>query len=170
VSYPLASLLIASGLLLLMAGWDIARRRIPNWLNGVLGVAGMGAQTACGGGWGLLGGLGAALVTLVVLWGPWSKGRLGGGDVKTALCSAIWLGPGSLLSFYLVAAIAGGVAAGFCLLRSGAAARREVRTNLLLMASRVGPPEAPGAGRAGRVTVPFGAATAAAALLLLWWR
>ena len=170
MAYSLAYLVLASGLLLLVAGWDIARRRIPNWLTGALAVSGLGAQAGHGGGWGLLGALGAALVTLIVLWGPWSKGRLGGGDVKTTLGAAIWLGLESLLSFYLLAAIAGGVAAGFCLLRSGAGARREVAENLKLMAWRVALPEAPITGGAGRISVPFAAAAAAAALLLLWWR
>jgi leader peptidase (prepilin peptidase)/N-methyltransferase len=168
VSYPLHSLLVASGLLLLVAGWDLARRRIPNWTNAALAVTGLGAQALYRGGWALLSGLAAALVTLVVLWGPWSKGRLGGGDVKAALCAAIWLGLGSLLSFYLLAAVAGGLAAVICLLLSSAGARREVASNLKLVVLGAGLPEVPIRAGAGRISVPFGAAAAAAALFLLW--
>jgi prepilin peptidase CpaA len=170
VSYPLASVVLASGLLVLVAGWDIARRRIPNWINAALAVTGLGAQAHYHGGWGLLGGLGAALATLVVLWAPWSRGWLGGGDVKAALCAAIWLGPGSLPWFYLLTAVAGGVAAGLCLLGSSTRARREVADNLELMALQNRLPDVPISGGAGRVSVPVGAALAAAALLLLWWR
>src|SRR5438094_10067408 len=101
MSYPLPSLLVATGLLLLVAGWDMARRRIPNWANTALGVTGLGAQALFHGGWAALGGLGAALLTLVVLWSPWSKGRLGGGDVKAMLAAAIWLGLGLVLHVYL---------------------------------------------------------------------
>lgn len=147
----------------------MARRRIPNWLNAALVVTGLGAQALFHGGGAALGGLAAALVTLVVLWSPWSKGRLGGGDVKAMLGAASWLGLGLLLHFFLLAALVGGLAALVCLFASSASVRREVRNNLALVALRVGLPAAPIRGGAGRVSVPLGAAAALAALALLWW-
>jgi Flp pilus assembly protein protease CpaA len=168
--YPLQSLLIASALLLLVAGWDIARRRIPNWINASLAVAGLSTQALTYGGWSLLSGAAAGAITLVVLWSPWSKGRLGGGDVKAIVCAATWLGLSSLLTFYLLASVAGGLAAVFSFLQSSARARREVAQNLQLVWLRIGLPEVPIRGGDGRVSVPFGAAAATAALLLLWWK
>ncbi|HEX3694219.1 MAG TPA: A24 family peptidase [Polyangia bacterium] len=168
--YPIQSLLIASTLLLVVAGWDIARRRIPNWVNASLALTGLSAQVFCHGGSALLSGAAAAAITLAVLWSPWSKGRLGGGDVKAVLSAAIWIGLPSLLNFYLYAAVAGGLAALFSFLQSSARARRDVAQNLQLVWLRVGLPDVPIRGGDGRVSVPFGAAAATAALLLLWWR
>ncbi|HEY0705577.1 MAG TPA: A24 family peptidase, partial [Polyangia bacterium] len=92
MSYSVFTLLCATALLALVAGWDIARRRIPNWANAALGTTGLAAQAIHNGGWAVLSGTAAALITLVVLWVPWSKKRLGGGDVKATLCAATWLG------------------------------------------------------------------------------
>jgi Flp pilus assembly protein protease CpaA len=170
MSYPVFPLVLGTGLLLLVAGWDMAKRRIPNWANAALGIMGLGAQTLCHGGWALLGALGAALITLAVLWVPWTRKRLGGGDVKATLCASTWLGLAPLFKFYLVTAVVSGVVAVVCWLASSASVRREVALNLKLVALRVGMPDAPIRGGAGRVSVPFGAAAAAAAILSLWWR
>jgi Flp pilus assembly protein protease CpaA len=167
MSYPLASLILASGLLLLVAGWDVARRRIPNWANAALGFSGLLAQALCHGGGALAGALAAGLLTVAVLWSPWSRGRLGGGDVKATAAAAIWLGLGSLVPFLLVSALSVGLFALLSYLLSAQPAREEIRTNLKLAALRV-MPAAPIRGGKGRVSVPFGAAAAAATLLLLW--
>jgi len=166
--YPLHSLVVATGLLLLVAGWDIARRRIPNWLNAALLATGLGAQALFHGGSALLGGLTAAFITFVALWVPWSTNRLGGGDVKATIAVAVWLGLGSLFKFYLYAALVLGAVSLLCLLLSSSRIRREVAQNLRLAYLRVGLPQVPAAGGGGRISVPFGAAAAAAALFLLW--
>jgi Flp pilus assembly protein protease CpaA len=168
--YPLHSIAAATCLLLMVAGWDIARRRVPNWLNAVLIVTGLGAQAIFHGGWALLGGLSAVVITLIVLWLPWTARRLGGGDVKATMGAAAWLGVASLFKFYLFASLAVGLAALVCWLASSAPARREVVQNLRLVWLRVGLPQVPLQGGSGRLSVPFGAAAAAAAVLLLWWR
>ncbi len=167
MSYPLHTLFLASALLLLVAGWDIARRRIPNWVNAALVVIGLGAQALSHGGVAALGGLGAAALTLVVLWIPWSTRRLGGGDVKAMMGAAVWLGMAPLFRFYLVTALVVGPVALACVALSSPAARREMAANLRLALLRV-VPEITAAGGQGRVSVPFGAAAAAAALILLW--
>ena len=165
--YPLASLILATALLLLVAGWDMARRRIPNWANAALGMTGLTAQLIHHGAGALLGALGAAFITLMVLWTPWSKGRLGGGDVKATVCAATWLGLGSLLQYLAIAGVAGGAFALVSYLLSSQTARQEIRTNLQLAVVR-NMPEAPIRGGGGRVSVPFGAAAAVSALILLW--
>jgi Flp pilus assembly protein protease CpaA len=168
MNYPTFSLLLASGLLVLVAGWDIARRRIPNWANAALGATGLGAQALHHGGWAALGGLGAAAVALVVLWKPWTTGKLGGGDVKATLCAATWLGMGFLIRFFLIGAVLVGVFAVISYFASSRLAREDMRQNLKLAAIKA-MPDAPIRGGHGRVSVPFGAAAASAALLLLWW-
>ena len=168
--YPLPSLFVATLLLLLVAGWDLARRRIPNWLNAALLVTGFGAQGLFHGWQALVGGLTAAFITFALLWVPWSTSRLGGGDVKASIGAAVWVGLGSLVNLYLYASLAAGVASIVCLLASSARVRREVAENLRLVWLRVGLPPVKATGGAGRVSVPFGAAAAAATLLMLWWK
>jgi leader peptidase (prepilin peptidase)/N-methyltransferase len=170
MSSPDFPLLLASGPLLLVAGWDIAKRRIPNWANAALACTALVLQGLYNGGGAVLSGLGAALVTLALLWGPWTKGRLGGGDVKATLCAAMFLGFGLLVQFYLYTAIAAGIAALVCLGASSARVRREIAENMKLVALRAGMPDAPMRSGGGRVSVPFGPAAAAAALVLLWWK
>jgi prepilin peptidase CpaA len=130
-------------------------------------LTGLVAQGLYHGGWSLLGALAAAVITLIVLWTPWSKGRLGGGDVKGTLCAATWLGLALLPRFLLLAALGVGLLALTSYLLSSALARQEIRQNLKLLALRA-MPEAPMRGGNGRVSVPFGAAAAGAALLMLW--
>jgi prepilin peptidase CpaA len=169
MSYPIFPLILATALMLLVAGWDIARRRIPNWANAALGATGLGAQAIAHGGWAALGGLGAAVVALAVLWVPWTRGRLGGGDVKASLCAVTWLGLGLLFKFFLATAVLGGVAAVICFLASSRRVRQDIAENMRLMALKAGVPDAPLRSGGGRVSVPIGAAAAGAAILLLWW-
>jgi prepilin peptidase CpaA len=168
MSYSIAPLILATGLLLLAAGWDIARRRIPNWVNAALGLSGLCAQLLFHGGTSLAGGLLAGFIVLVLLWTPWTRGRLGGGDVKATLAAAIWVGLRELPAFLLVAAVSVGLLALVSYALSSRVARQEMRSNLALAAMRA-MPDAPLRSGGGRVSVPFGAGAAAAALMMLWW-
>lgn len=168
MSYPVPTLCLASALLLVVAGWDIARRRIPNWANAALGVTGLAAQFIYLGGLSALQGFLAALITLALLWKPWTKRMLGGGDVKATLCAATWLSLGLLTKYFLFAAVAAGVFGVLSYLASARHVRSEIRENLRLAAMR-NMPDAPMKGGNGRASVPFGAAAAAAAMLILWW-
>src|SRR5687767_1741595 len=109
MSYPIPILILASALLALVAGWDIARRRIPNWANAALGVTGLATQLIYLGGWSALQGLLAGVITLALLWKPWTKRMLGGGDVKATLCAATWLSLALLIKFLLFSAVAAGL-------------------------------------------------------------
>ena len=169
MSYPIFPLLLGSALLLLVAGWDIARRRIPNWANAALVATGIGAQAIAHGGWAALAAVGAAVVTLAVLWIPWTRGRLGGGDVKASLCTVTWLGFGLLIKFFLATAVLSGVLAIVCFLASSRRVRQDIAENVRLLALKADLPDAPMRSGAGRVSVPFGAAAAGAALILMWW-
>jgi len=100
-------------LLLILAGiWDMAERRIPNWLVGlVLLLAPLHHYYA--GGWAQLtptwvGLLGFAMLLGVLLW-LFQHRMLGGGDVKLLLACQVFLGGHAAPAFLLAVALAGGV-------------------------------------------------------------
>jgi prepilin peptidase CpaA len=61
-------------------------------------------------GWGDIGRhLFAGAVVLVVAFGFFARGWIGGGDAKLAAATALWLGFSHLLEYLLIASIAGGI-------------------------------------------------------------
>ncbi len=98
------------GLLLYAAATDLLSRRIPNRVCIVLAVVALGWQLLEGPAriWDpLLAGL---LIFLPLGW-FWSRGWLGGGDVKLATALALWSGLSGLPDFLLVTTLAGGAIA-----------------------------------------------------------
>jgi prepilin peptidase CpaA len=103
----------ASVVLILHAGiaavWDIAQRRIPNWLivSGLL--LGIAFQTQSGG----LAGLGLALLgaatALGALIGPFALRWMGGGDVKLAMVCGAFTGWNGALHIILVGTVLHGL-------------------------------------------------------------
>jgi Flp pilus assembly protein protease CpaA len=166
--FPAAHLSVATALLVTAALWDVRKRKIPNILSAALGTTGLVARADLRGWPALASGAAAALALIVLLWHAWTRGRIGGGDTKLAAGAAAWIGLGSLPLYLLFGAVSGGVVATICYLRSSRAARSEIRGNLALAAHGIALPEAPIRGGAGRVSVPYGAAVAAAALVVLW--
>lgn len=57
----------------------------------------------------ILSHLGAGLAVLVVAFGCFAMGWVGGGDAKVASAAALWFGFGHLLNFLLYASLFGGV-------------------------------------------------------------
>lgn len=53
--------------------------------------------------------LAAGFVVLVVAFGLFSFGWIGGGDAKLAAATALWLGFGALLDYLLISTVAGGL-------------------------------------------------------------
>jgi prepilin peptidase CpaA len=53
--------------------------------------------------------LGAAAVVLVIAFGCFAMGWIGGGDAKLAAATALWLGFGHLLDYLLIASVFGGM-------------------------------------------------------------
>lgn len=97
---------------ILYASWiDFAERRVPNWLNAALALAGLGAQFAFGGWNGLGVGLTGLLVGFGVLIVPWLMHGMGAGDVKLMAAVGALKGPIFLVfaSFYVI--VAAGLAA-----------------------------------------------------------
>jgi prepilin peptidase CpaA len=153
-------------LLSIGAIWDIAKRRIPNWVTGAVAILGLAAELVDRGAWGAASGVGAAIITVALLYRPWTAGGIGGGDVKLAAAAAIWVGLAGLIRYALaVAALGGGVALVmyFSMRKS---IRQDVKTNLTLAALQQTLPTVE-ARAPGRISVPYGLAIAAGAAIAL---
>ena len=101
-----AILMIAAGI------GDCLTMKIPNWLNGLIGVSFFGAAFVAGMpleqiGWHVA----TSVVVLFLGFGLFAAGFLGGGDAKLLAVAALWLGSGQLLEFLVIMALAGGVLA-----------------------------------------------------------
>ncbi|HEY3357725.1 MAG TPA: A24 family peptidase [Polyangia bacterium] len=168
-SFSPAVLATLGGLLLAAAIWDVGARRIPNLVTLLTAVCGLGAQAVAGGVIAALSGLAAGGIVLALLWSQWSKGRLGGGDVKLAAAAAVWVGLHGLPTYVLAGAAAGALVSLVCFAASSRAARSDIALNLKGAALTTSIPAAP-LKAAGRVSVPYGVAVAAGALVTLLWR
>jgi prepilin peptidase CpaA len=100
-------LVIFGALLAVACASDVAVRRIPNALLAPFAVGGIlshafasGARSAIEA---TLGG--AAVFALLFL--PWVKGKLGGGDLKLLTATAIWLGARRVPGFLVCTGLAG---------------------------------------------------------------
>ena len=160
---------LLSVLLIVAAIWDIRRRRVPNVLSGPILLTGIVVAAIDEGVRGAFSALLASVLVIVLVWFPWLKGRLGGGDVKLMAAAASWVGMSFLVEYLLATALAGGVVSLVCYFLSSASARRDMHTNLSLAVAGV-VPEPPLRGENGRVSVPYSVAAAAAALVVVLLR
>ncbi len=142
--------------------WDVARKRIPNALTTGIAASGLAVHLAAGGLRAAAASAGAAALVLAVLWIPWGKRIIGGGDLKLAGGAAAWVGFAALPRFALVSFVAAGALAVACYLFSARAARAEIRANLAHAALGLG--AHPTVAAAGRVPVPAGMAIAVGAI------
>ena len=104
------AVLALAALLLAAAGFDLAHRRIPNWLTFSGLLLGVFWHAVTGGGPGLvfaLEGLGVAGLTMLL----WMAKALGAGDVKLLGVIGVWMGPVFLLWTLLGTIFAGGLLA-----------------------------------------------------------
>lgn len=154
--------ILLQGGLAMAAASDVAQRRVPNPVVAFVAAAGLAAQWAAGGPAALGAGALTGAFTLLLLMLPWAAGGLGGGDVKLAAATAIWLGPSRVVAFLLFTAVAGGPVA----LAARAVHRHHLRRAVHLATSSgiplhvAGPP---------RETVPMAVAIAVGALTALHW-
>jgi prepilin peptidase CpaA len=158
-----AHLTILGAFLAVAAAADVVWRRIPNALVAPLAVAGVAAQWISAGPFSAGRGVLAGLAVVAVFLFPWSRGMIGGGDVKLAAAVAVWLGPERLVPFLLYAGAAALPVALATRLSHRLALRRIARS---------------GAGAAGGVagdlavpaeTVPLAVAIGLGALAALRW-
>jgi prepilin peptidase CpaA len=141
---------------------DLRARKIPNLVSGFAFVSGLVVVGIDGGPRAVVSGLAASVLLIFALYLPWRAGGIGGGDVKLAAATAMWVGLPHLLWFVLATAVAGGVVAGIVYLTARAPARAEVRANLML-AGLHGELPALASHRKGHPSVPYAFAIAAGA-------
>lgn len=88
---------------------DFLTLRIPNWLNALIALAFYPLAFATGmSGEAILWHSLAAVIVLVVGFGLFSAGFIGGGDAKLLAAAALWIGWAQLPPFLVFTAIAGG--------------------------------------------------------------
>ena len=167
MNYPPLHMAVVLSALGVAALLDVQERRIPNALCAGLAVAGIGAQLVAHGWEATLWGILAGMAVIVIMWGVWTRGGIGGGDVKFAAATAIWLGVEILPVFFLAAALAGGVVAGCTYCMSRHDARLSIRRSLVLaLWSRRLPPTT---RSADRPSVPYAVAIALGGSIALFW-
>lgn len=91
------------------AAYDLFSMTLPNWISLAL-VAGFALLAPLVGiGWGAA-GVQAALAfgALVVTFGLYSMGWIGGGDAKFFAATCLWLGPEQMFAYAIYAAVFGG--------------------------------------------------------------
>jgi prepilin peptidase CpaA len=146
------------------AGYDVWRRRIPNWLTVGIAASGMAAQAVAFGARGAGSAVLSVLLVLVLLTAMWRFRLIGGGDAKLGAAAAAWVGWGQTASYLVLSAVVGGLIALACYAAAGASSRAAVHVNL----SRLRAPSLDEIGRQpGAVLVPYGAAFAVAALVVV---
>jgi prepilin peptidase CpaA len=151
-----ALLLVFPALMAYAAASDLLTMTIPNRLSlglaagfGVFAIlSGLPAETA-------LMHLGAGALVLVVCFGLFAFGWIGGGDAKLAAATALWLGFGTLTQYLLIASLAGGALTfGILIFRKFPLPPFAIRLDWL---SRLHEPD---------TGVPYGIALAGAALMV----
>ncbi len=96
--------------LILWASWiDYKEKRVPNYLNVLIAIAGLIAQILFFGLSGIFTGLEGMLLGLGLLIVPWAMYMMGAGDVKLLAAIGVWVGPMMVLWSFMIGAIIGGV-------------------------------------------------------------
>jgi prepilin peptidase CpaA len=140
--FPFPWALLALGLLVATA-YDVAERRVPNWLPVGLLTSGLLARLLFGGAGEAAWGLAGAAAGLLLLALPYLRGWIGGGDVKLLGACGGWLAPQLLLYAVLLGALAAGLISLLYLRRGSTALRRQILTNLKLTLLTRSVPEMP---------------------------
>ncbi|MEK6677374.1 MAG: A24 family peptidase [Planctomycetota bacterium] len=104
----------------LLASWiDYAQRRVPNWLNLSLILAGFAVQGWFFGWSGMSAGLIGMLTGFGLLIIPWMMHGMGAGDVKLLSAIGVWLGSWLTLCSFMLGAVIGAVAAMVMIMSTG---------------------------------------------------
>lgn len=137
---------------------DLWWRRLPNLLTYGLALAGVAHAVWARGAAGAPASLLGAVLGMVLLYVPFRRGWIGGGDVKLLAAIGAWVGPLGAASVLLLGAIAAGVLSLVALVTVGTVERRRIRDHLAL-ALRGGSLDVPPPSRLSRARgIPFGVA------------
>ena len=102
-------LTIFPGAMAFAAATDLFTMTVPNRLVQVLTAGFFILAPMVGLGWADIGlHVALAAVALLVTFGLFSKGWIGGGDAKLFAATCLWLGPGAMLAYSIYAALLGG--------------------------------------------------------------
>jgi prepilin peptidase CpaA len=156
----LAALLGFAALMLMAAFEDLRRLMIPNALTLSLGVLWPLYIVAAPTLFGVLGSLVCAVVVFLVGALCFSRGYLGGGDVKLLAVATLWAGPAATVPFLVLTGVFGGMLALFLLIPAGG----HVMT---LARAKFGPADTTATVTAA-IPVPYGIAIAAAAMTTIF--
>lgn len=148
-----------AGLMLAAAVEDLRRLIIPNPLVLALCLLWPLYLAAAPSLYGALAAIGCAIAVFLAGALCFSRGWLGGGDVKLLAVATLWAGPSGTPALLLLTGILGGVLALFLLMPPGAYITTLARAKL-------GPADAPG-GQGMATPVPYGIAIATAALVVI---
>jgi prepilin peptidase CpaA len=124
-----AAILFFSGMLAAAAS-DLWKRRVPNWMNVSIFLAGLGAQAVDGGSAAMVQGLLGAGAALLLLLPLFHKRWLAGGDVKLMIAAGAWLNPTLTFWMILVGLAGGGLISLAIAATGGVSLRGDVRVNL----------------------------------------
>jgi prepilin peptidase CpaA len=166
MTFPALHLLPLGLCLLAATVWDVVRRRIPNAVVAIAALSGLVVQIVDRGFLAAASGLGAAVIVIALLYRPWMARGIGGGDVKLAAATAIWVGLAGMVKYALGVAIVGGLVAAIVYLLSPRSIKREIKANLTLALVEQSLPPVP--QREPRRHAPYGLAISAGAIVALW--
>lgn len=155
-----AALLGFAALMLIAAIEDLRRLIIPNVLIVALCLLWPLYIVATPSWLGIAGSVAAAILVFLAGALAFSRGYLGGGDVKLLAAATLWAGPGQAPALLVLTGVLGGMLALFLLMPQGAHIAELARAKL-------GPAAA--ATKSETATpVPYGIAIAAAAMLVIF--
>lgn len=149
-----------AGLMLAAAFEDLRRLIIPNALTLAVCLLWPLYITAAPNLFDVLGALCCALIVFLVGALGFSRGYLGGGDVKLLAAATLWAGPGGIVVLLLLTGVLGGLLAIFVMMPLGSYLISVFRRKL-------GSAEAPSMGGLS-APVPYGIAIAGAAVITVF--
>jgi prepilin peptidase CpaA len=102
-------LMLFPGIMAFAASSDLVTMTISNRVSLILAAGFLALAMMSGmGWWDVLLHLGAACIVLVIAFGFFSQGWIGGGDAKLAAATALWLGFDYLMPYLVYASLFGG--------------------------------------------------------------